>query len=96
MLLNPGGDRQDIGIENDVLRRKTDILGQDPIGTGANFDLAIEGIGLTLFIKGHGHKRSPVAFDQPRTLSERLLPFLQADGIDDRFALHALQSRFDH
>ena len=96
MLLNPRSDRQNIGIENDVLRWKTDVLGQDSIRTGANLDLPIEGIGLALFIKGHDDQRSPVAFDQPRTLSERLLPFLQADGIDDRFALHALQPRFDH
>src|SRR3546814_12021492 len=39
MLLEPRRDREEMGIENDVLRRKADA-GEQLVGEGANPDLA--------------------------------------------------------
>ncbi len=68
VLLHPGRDRQDIRIEDDVLRRKADFLGQNAIGALANLNFAFVGVRLSLFIKGHHDHRRAVAADQPRLL----------------------------
>ena len=61
------------GIEDDVLRREADLLGQDPVGARADLDLALDGVGLALFVEGHHHHRRAVAADQARLLLETSL-----------------------
>ncbi len=40
VLLDAGRDREDVGIEDDVLRREADLLRQDLVGARADLDLA--------------------------------------------------------
>ena len=48
VLLDAGGDGEDVGVENDVLGREAGLLGQQLVGAGADFDLARLGVGLAL------------------------------------------------
>src|SRR6185503_8311973 len=53
VLLDAGGDREDIRIEDDVFRRKARLLGQQLVGALADRDLARDRVGLPLFVEGH-------------------------------------------
>ncbi len=75
---------------------KLQPLGQNSVRALADAHLALDGIGLALLVEGHHHHRGAVAQAQSRMRQERLLAFLQADGIDDALALHAFEARFDH
>src|SRR5579885_915028 len=72
MLLDSRGDREDVGIENDILGRDAHLFGKDTVGTGADIDLALHGIGLTLLVKGHHDHRRSIAVYQARSLLEYL------------------------
>ena len=96
VLLDAGGDGQDVRIEDDVLRREADLLGQDAVCPRADLDLAVQRVGLSHFIERHDDHGGAVPFDQPRMAREGLLALLQADRVDDALALHALEPGFDH
>ena len=53
MLLDAGRDREDVGIEDDVLGREADLLGQELVGARADLDLALERVGLALLVERH-------------------------------------------
>src|SRR5260221_1219855 len=93
VLLHPGGHGEDVRIEDDVLGRKAGLLGEHFAGACADLDLALDGIRLALFVKSHHHHRGAVAANKPRLFEEFGLAFLEADGVDDRLALDALQAR---
>ena len=95
MLLDPGRDREHIGIEDDIFWREADS-DQQPVGTLADFHLARLRIGLPQLVERHHHHRRAVAHADSRVMQERLLAFLHADRIDDRLAGDAFQPRFDH
>ena len=95
VLLDAGGDGQDVRIEDDVLRREADFLRQDAIGALADLDLALEAVGLAVLVEGHHHHRRAVTADQLRLAHELLLAFLEADRVDDALALQALQAGLD-
>ena len=96
VFLDPGGDGEDIGIEDDVLRRQADLVDQNLVGAGADGDLALGGVGLALLVEGHDDHRRAVAADEPRAVDERRLAFLEADGIHHRLALDAFEPGLDH
>ena len=93
VLLHAGRDGEDVRVEDDVLGREADLLGQDPVGARRDLDLALDRVGLALLVEGHHHHRRAVAPDQARLMPEALLPFLQADRVDDALALQALAAR---
>ena len=95
MLFDSGRDREDIGIEDDVLRRKADVVDQDLVGTLANRHFARGGVGLTVFVKGHDHHGNAVAPDQFRLADELALALFEGNRVDDPFALQALEPGFD-
>ena len=95
VLLHSRGHRQDIGIEDDILWRKTNVHGQDAIGAGADLDLALHGVCLARFVKGHHDCRSAIPLHQFRKLPKGRLTFLQADRIDDGLALHTFHAGLD-
>ena len=84
------------GIEDDVLGRKAGLLGQQLVGARADRDLALERVGLALFVERHHHDRRAVGAHQPGLAEELLLAFLHRDRVDDRLALHAFQPGLDH
>ena len=96
VLLDPGGDREDVRIEDDVLGRKADLIDEDAVGARADRDFALGGVGLALLVERHDHRRRAVAADAPGDGDERLLALLQADRVDDALALQALQPGLDH
>ena len=78
MLLDAGRDRENIGIEDDVLRREADLIDENFIGALGDREFALECVGLALFVEGHHHDGGAVAPDLARLVAEFLLAFLQA------------------
>ena len=48
VLLDAGGDGEDVGVEDDVLGREADLLCEDPVGALADLDLPLLRVGLAL------------------------------------------------
>ena len=53
VLLDAGGDGEDVRIEDDVLGREADRLGQQPVRALADLDLALDRVGLPLLVERH-------------------------------------------
>ena len=96
VFLDARRDCENIGIEDDVLGRETHLFGQHPIGARADLDLAREGVGLALFIKGHDHDGGAIAAHEARLFDEFRLALLERNGIHHRLALNAFEAGFDH
>ncbi len=96
VLGDAGGDREDVGVEDDVLGREADRLGQQLVGAGADIDLALDRLGLAGLVEGHDHDRRAVAQDAAGLVEERLLALLEADRVDHGLALDVLQPGLDH
>ena len=84
VLLDAGRDREDVGIEDDVLGRKAGLFGEKLVGARADRDLALERVGLALFVERHHDDGGAVGAHQPRLAQKLLLAFLHRDRIDDR------------
>ena len=95
MLLNPRCHRKDVGIEDNILRRKTDT-GQQVISPFANLDLAGLRVGLAGFIERHDHNRSTIRHAQARMMQERLFAFFHGYRIDDGLTRNAFQPGLNH
>ena len=96
VFLEPRRHRENVRVEDDVLRFETHLVNQNPVSALANFNAALEAVGLTAFVEGHHHGGGPVAPDEPRLLLENLFAFFEADGIHHALALHALQTGLEH
>ena len=96
VLLDPGRDCEDVRVEDDVLGRKADILGQDAVGAPADRDAVIGPGRLSLLVEGHDDDGGAEFPHASRVRPEGVLALLQADRVDDALALHALQSGLDH
>ena len=83
VLLEPGRDRQHVGIEDDVGRIDAGLLGQQPVGALADLDLARDGVGLAVLVERHHDHRRAVAPHRARLGEEVGFAFLQADRVDD-------------
>ena len=88
------GQGKNVGVENDVFGREPDFLDEDFVRPLANPHFVVQGSGLALFVKGHDYDGGSVEKSQPRLLLEYFGAFLQADRVDDAFALDYLQARF--
>jgi hypothetical protein len=95
VLFDAGGDGEDVGVEDDVFGREGRLLGEQLVGTGADFGLAGIGVGLPGLVEGHHHDRCTVAARQPRLTQEFGLAFLHRDRVDDALALDALEAGLD-
>ena len=62
----------------------------------ADLHLALDRVRLAGLVERHHHDAGAVAADRARLLEEVVLPFLQADRVDDALALHALQPGLEH
>src|SRR3954470_23076138 len=92
VLLEAGGDGEDVRVENDVLAGKA-VLGEQPIGALAHRDAPLERIGLAPLIERHYHHGGAVAPAWVRLPQEFGLAFLERNGVHYRLALHAFQTR---
>ena len=95
VLFDAGRDGEDVRVEDDVFRREAHLFGQNFVRAAANLNLALAGIGLTHFIEGHHHHGGPVATHQLRVVDKGIDPLFHRDGVNDAFALNALQPFFD-
>ena len=96
MLFNPGRDREDVRIENDVFCRKADRLGEDLVSTLTNLDLARLGVRLPGFVKGHDHHSCAIGQTFAGVIEELRLPLFKRDRVHNRLALHTFQAGLDH
>ena len=95
MLLDAGGDGEDVGIEDDVLGREA--LGDEQfVGALADLDLALLGVGLAGLVERHDDDGGAIVADLAGEPEELLLAFLHADRIDDRLARDAFEAGLDH
>ena len=72
VLLHAGGDGEDVGIEDDVLRREADLVHQNVVGALGDRAFALERVGLAFFVERHHHHRSAVAAHDFGVLDEGL------------------------
>ena len=96
VLFNTGGDGKDVRIKNDVARCEPHLVDQHVVTALADLGLALESVRLALLVEGHDDHRGAVAQAQARFLDKICFAFFQADGVDDGFALDALQPGLDH
>ena len=96
VFLDPGGHREDVGVEDDVFGEKPGLFGEQVVGPLADRHATFDVGGLPLFIEGHDDHGGAVAADRPRVPQECLLPFLEADRVDDALALDALEPRLEY
>ncbi len=96
MLLDPGRDRENVRIEDDVLGGEACAFGEQTVGALADREFPLRRVCLPLLVERHDDHRRSIAQDLPGLSEKWLLAFLEADRIDDGFALHAFQSCFDH
>ncbi|MPL88384.1 hypothetical protein SDC9_34404 [bioreactor metagenome] len=96
VFLDARRHREDVRVEDDVLGREAELVHEDAIGALADPGLALETVGLPLFVEGHHHHRGAIGEAERGMGAEGVLALLQADRVDDRLALHALQAGLDH
>ncbi len=95
VLFDTGGDRKDIRIENDIVGIESDAVHQQVPGALANRLAPFKAVSLSFLIKGHDHHGRTVTLAERSLFNELRLASLQADGVDDRFALNAFEPGFD-
>ena len=96
VLVDAGGDREHVRVDDDVLGRKADAIDQQIVASPRDLRLALQRVGLALFVERHHDHRRAVAADERRLVQERLFALLERDRVHDRLALHALQTCLDH
>src|SRR5450759_4891456 len=96
VLLDPGPDREDVGIVNHVLVVEAGLLHEQPVRPGEDLDLALDAVGLAGFVERHDHDGGAVATGQPSLGQEGRLTLLEGERVDDRLALHRPQAGLDH
>ena len=95
VLLDARRHREDVGVEDDVLGREARFPDEELVRALADRDAPLEGVRLALLVEGHDHHRRPVAAGEAGLLEELRGAVLEADGVDDALALHALEARLD-
>jgi hypothetical protein len=95
VLLDAGGDGEDVGVEDDVVGVEADIVDEQPVGAFADADLVLVRRGLSALIERHDDGGGAVAQDGAGLLLEFRLPFLEGDGIGDALSLEEFESGLD-
>src|SRR5581483_1799067 len=95
VLLHPGGDGENVGIEDNVFGREPDFIYQDFVSAFANADLVFVICGLALFVEGHYDGSGAVFQDGSGMLAKYLFAFFQRNRIDNALALQAFQACLD-
>ena len=95
VLFNARGNGKDVGVKDDVFRRKAHFIDKNAVSAFANLDFALVGVGLAFFVKSHDHGRRAIALEQLGLLLESIDPFFHGDRVNDALALDAAQARFN-
>ena len=60
VLLQPGCDREDVGIENDVFGREAGFLSEQLIGAPAHRGAPLKSVGLAFLVERHHYHRRAI------------------------------------
>src|SRR5215217_60090 len=85
-------NRQDVRVENDVLRRKAQFIDQDIIRPRTDLYSSLIIVGLSLLIKSHYHHGSTVVHNLAGTFPEFIFTLLQRNRVYDTLSLQAFQT----
>ena len=96
MLLDAGRDREDVGVEDDVLGRQVRLPDEKLVRALADRAAPLEGVRLAVLVERHDDHRRPVAAGAAGLIEELLRAVLEADRVDDPLALHALEPGLDY
>ena len=97
MLLDACGNGEYIRVENNVLRVEIDAARcENVVGAAAYGNLAVESVGLSVFVECHHHHRSAHLPDVACMGNKLLLAVFQADAVYDAFARNLLQRLGNH
>ena len=92
MLLNAGGHRQNVRIENDVILIESDLVDENPVGPLADADLLLVGGSLSFFVEGHHHHRRAVTHDVAGLSFEVFLTLFERNRVHDSLSLEVFQT----
>ena len=95
VLLHPGRDREDVGVEDDVLGLEADRPGQQVVGAPQDGDPPLDRLGLALLVEGHDDDGRAVAPAEAGLAEELVLALLERDRVDDALALELLEAGLD-
>ena len=95
VLFHPRGHGEDVRVEDDVVGPEARLSREQVVGAAADRDLALDRLRLPLLVERHHDDAGAEAADVGRLLEECLLPVLEADRVDDPFALDAAEPRQD-
>ena len=87
VFLHAGGDGEDIGVEDNIVRGDTDFLCQNFVGALADAHLVVYFRRLALFVKGHHDDGSAIVAADLGLLYKICLALFERDRIDDALAL---------
>ena len=65
VLLDAGGECEEVRVEDDVLGREADLVDEDVVGALADLLAALEVVGLALLVEGHHDDGGAVLAAQP-------------------------------
>ena len=88
--------RQNIRIEDDVVRIEANLVDQNIERPFTNFDLAIFASGLADLVEGHHYNGSAVLLNRVGLFDEILFTLLQRDWVDDALSLTAFKPGLHH
>ncbi len=95
VLLDARGDREDVGVEDDVLVGEARLLGEQLVGPHEHGDPPLHAVGLALLVERHDDRRRAVPAAQPGLAQELVLALLERDRVDDAAALELPQPGLD-
>ena len=79
VFFHAGRDGKDVGIEDHVFGRKSDLVDQDVVCAPGDCRLALERIGLAFFIERHHNHRRAITAYGTGVIDEGRLTLLQRD-----------------
>ncbi len=95
MLFHSRRHGENVGVEDDVFRRKADLVDENLVGTLADADLVFVGGGLALLVEGHDHSRRSILENSRGILTELRFALFERDRVNDSLALQALEACLD-
>mmetsp|Transcript_7282 Transcript_7282/g.22028 ORF Transcript_7282/g.22028 Transcript_7282/m.22028 type:complete len:1134 (+) Transcript_7282:306-3707(+) len=96
VLRHARANRQDVRVEDDVLRVEAYLLDENAVRALAHAHLLLARRSLAVLVEGHHHHGAAVRLDHARVLEELLLSALERDRVYDGLALAALDAALHH
>jgi hypothetical protein len=95
VLLDTSANGKNIGIEDNVLGEKSDLINENVVSTLANGNLAVLLDSLAFLIESHTDDSRAILANKSSLLDEVSLAFLKGNGVDNALTLSSLQALND-